>query len=91
MKQFGPTRVYYPNHRIHYVDFEKVTLSNRTYWFDSMENEFGKFLIIQEKRKDGVKFVTKGSILIPLDKMRLFISKMNMIVKNSKKVKQKND
>jgi len=91
MKQFGPTRVYYPNHRIHYVDFEKVTLSNRTYWFDSMENEFGKFLIIQEKRKDGVKFVTKGSILIPLDKMRLFISKMNMIVKNSKKIKQKND
>ena len=91
MKQFGPTRVYYPNHRVHYVDFEKMSFGNRTYWFDIMENEFGKFLIIQEKRKDGVKFVTKGSILIPLDKMRLFISKMNMIVKNSKKIKQKND
>jgi|SRR3989344_2516331 len=84
MKQFGPTRVYYPNHRVHYVDFEKMSFGNRTYWFDIMENEFGNFLIIQEKRKSDSKFVTKGSILIPLDRINNFISNLSKISKSSK-------
>ena len=84
MKQFGSTRVYYPNHRLHYLDFEKLTINNRTYWFDIMDNEFGKFLIIQEKRKSGDKFVTKGSILIPADKIKLFNTYLNKIIRNKK-------
>lgn len=84
MKQFGSTRVYYPNHRIHYVDFEKLIINNRTYWFDIMENEFGKFLIIQEKRKLENKYFTKGSILIPLEKIKLFTSNLNKILNNNK-------
>jgi hypothetical protein len=84
MKQFGPTRVYYPNHRMHYIDFEKITINNKIYWFDIMENEFGKFLIIQEKRKEENKFMTKGSILIPLDKIREFMSSLTKISRSSK-------
>jgi hypothetical protein len=84
MKQFGPTRVYYPNHRLHYIDFEKLNISNRTYWFDIMQNEFGEFLIIQEKRKCDGKFFTKGSILIPLEKIKVFSNSLNKILKNNK-------
>ena len=54
MKQFGPTRVYYPNKRLHYLDFKKINLNNKTFWFDLMENEYGKYLLIQEKRKDNI-------------------------------------
>lgn len=83
LKQFGPTRVYYPNKRIHYIDFEKLKLNNKTYWFDIMENEYGKYLLIQEKRKNG-EWLTKGSILIPLDKINMFIKGLNKIVKSKK-------
>src|SRR3989344_1429147 len=84
MKQWGPTRVYYPNHRIHYVDFEKIAFNNRTYWFDVMENEFGKFLVIQEKRKSNDKFVTKGSILVPLERIKKFTDSLDRISKSSR-------
>ena len=84
MKQFGSTRVYYPNHRMHYLDFEKLTINNRTYWFDIMKNEFGNFLVIQEKRKSGDNYTTKGSILIPSDKIKLFNFYLNKISKSKK-------
>src|SRR3989344_3637826 len=84
MKQFGPTRVYYPNHRLHYLDFEKLILNNKCYWFDIMENEYGKFLAIQEKRKNNDKFITKGSILIPLEKVGLFVNSLDKILNSSK-------
>ena len=87
MKQFGPTRVYYPNHRMHYIDFEKMTINSRTYWFDIMENEFGQFLAIQEKRKNNLGWETKGSILIPIKGVNLFISALNKILK-SKRIKK---
>ena len=83
MKQFGPTRVYYPNHRVHYVDFEKMSFGNRTYWFDIMENEYGNFLLIQEKRKNN-GWITQGSVLIPLNKVNLFINSLSKILKSKK-------
>lgn len=83
LKQFGSTRVYYPNNRLHYVDFEKLKLNNKTYWFDIMENEYGKYLLIQEKRKNG-EWSTKGSVLIPLDKINMFIKSLNKILKSRK-------
>lgn len=84
MKQFGPTRVYYPNHRLHYLDFEKLLINNRYYWFDIMENEYGKFLVIQEKRKGDGKYLTKGSILIPINKVNLFVNSLNKILRSDK-------
>lgn len=87
MKQWGPTRVYYPNHRVHYVDFKKLMINNRTYWFDIMKNEYGSYLLIQEKRKDGKKWTTKGSILIPLKESRKFGSALNEILKDNRLLK----
>ena len=43
MKQFGVTKVYYPNHRIQHFDFERLDYNNKTIWFDILENEFGKY------------------------------------------------
>ena len=84
MKQYGPTRVYYPNHRLHYLDFKKLKAENRTYWFDIMRNEFGAYLLIQEKRKNKGDWMTKGSILIPLKSTGAFISSLNNILKSDK-------
>jgi len=84
LKQFGPTRVYYPNKRIHYLDFKKINLNNKTIWFDLMENEYGKYLLIQEKREESKEFVTKGSILIPLNKAKLFVNSLNKLLKENK-------
>ncbi|MBU2634229.1 MAG: HTH domain-containing protein [Nanoarchaeota archaeon] len=84
MKQFGPTRVYYPNKRLHYLDFKKINLNNKTIWFDLMENEYGKYLLIQEKREENKEFITKGSILIPLNKAKLFVNSLNKLLKENK-------
>ena len=84
MKQFGPTRVYYPNKRIHYLDFKRINLNNKTIWFDLMENEYGKYLLIQEKREEDKVFITKGSILIPLNKAKLFVNSLNKLLKENK-------
>ena len=84
MKQFGPTRVYYPNKRLHYIDFKKINLNNKIFWFDIMENEYGKYLLIQEKRKENDKYSTKGSILIPLEKAKLFVNSLNKLLRENK-------
>ena len=42
MKQFGITKVNYPNYRTHHLDFEKLDYDNKTIWFDILENEFGR-------------------------------------------------
>ena len=84
MKQFGPTRVYYPNHRIHYLDFEKFIHKNRTIWFDILENEYGEYLVIQEKRKNDKEWEAKGSILIPIEGIEGFIKALSKIKKSDK-------
>ena len=86
MKQFGPTRVYYPNHRVHHLDFEKLQLKNKTIWFDILENEFGRSLLIQEKKKDNSKWVTKGSVLIPIESGKEFVRALNKVL-NSKRIR----
>lgn len=80
MKQFGITKVYYPNHRIHHFDFEKLSYNNRTIWFDVLENEFGRYLLIQKKKKDGNEWVHEHSITIPLEQTKKFITALNKIL-----------
>jgi len=87
MKQFGSTRVYYPNKRIHYLDFKKINFGNKVFWFDLMENEYGKYLLIQEKREENKEFTTKGSILVPLNKAKLFVNSLNKLL-NENKIKE---
>lgn len=66
MKKFGVTKVYYPNHRIQHFDFERLDYNNRTIWFDILENEFGRYLLIQKKKKVENEWIHENSITIPL-------------------------
>ena len=87
MKQFGVTKVYYPNNRIHHLDFEKLSYNNRTIWFDVLENEFGRYLLIQKKRKVENKWVHEHSITIPLEQGEEFLKVLSKIL-NSSRIKK---
>ncbi len=67
MKQFGITKVYYPNHRIQHFDFEKFNYDNKTVWFDVLEGESGLYMLIQKKRKVDGGWQHEHSITIPLN------------------------
>lgn len=87
MKQFGITKVYYPNHRIQHFDFEKLDYDNRTIWFDILENEFGKYLLIQKKKKIENEWVHEHSITVPLEQAEQFLRVLNKIL-NSQRMKK---
>ncbi|MBR9683317.1 hypothetical protein GOV03_02140 [Candidatus Woesearchaeota archaeon] len=80
LKQFGITKVYYPNHRVQHFDFEKLTYSNRIIWFDVLENEFGKYLLIQKKKKIDKKWAHEHSITVPLEQSRNFLKVLKKIL-----------
>ncbi len=80
MKQFGVTKVYYPNHRVHHFDFEKFSYNNRIIWFNILENEFGRYLLIQKKKKSGDEWVHEHSITIPLEESENFLNILSRIL-----------
>lgn len=80
MKQFGVTKVYYPNHRIRHFDFERLDYNNKTIWFDVLENEFGRYLLIQKKRKAENEWVHEHSITIPLEQGERFLKVLDKIL-----------
>ena len=84
MKQFGVTKVYYPNHRIQHFDFEKFDYNNRTIWFDILENEFGRYLLIQKKKKVENEWVHEHSITIPLEQCGAFLKVLGKILGSSR-------
>lgn len=86
MKKFGITKVYFPNYRIHHLDFEKLEYNNKTIWFDILENEFGKYLLIQKKKKVNNEWVHEHSITIPLQHCKKFLKSLSKII-NSPRMK----
>lgn len=80
MKEFGITKVYYPNHRIHHFDFEQLKYNNRIIWFDILENEFGRYLLIQKKRKIKNEWLHEHSITIPLERSDQFLKVLSKIL-----------
>ncbi len=80
MKQFGVTKVYYPNNRIHHFDFEQLDYNNKTIWFDVLENEYGKYLLIQKKKKSGNEWIHEHSITIPLDQCERFLKSLDKVL-----------
>lgn len=87
MKQFGVTKVYYPNHRIQHFDFERLDYNNKTIWFDILENEFGKYLLILKKKKIGNDWVHEHSITLPLEHCEQFLKVFEKIL-HSKRMKK---
>ena len=81
MNQFGPTRVYYPNIKVKSFKSEKIEVGARTYYFDLLENQYGRFYLIQEKKKDKDKLQTKGSILVPEKHIKEFVKGISKIAK----------
>ena len=81
MNQYGPTRVYYPNRKVENFKTAKIELGNRTYFFDLLQNQWGRFYLIQEKKKDNNKLQTKGSIIIPEKNIKNFIDGIKNIGK----------
>ena len=43
-----------------------------------LENEFGRFLLIQKKRKDNGKWITKGRI--PIESGKEFVRALNNVL-----------
>jgi len=84
MKQFGVTKVYYPNHRIQHFDFERLDYNNRTIWFDVLENEFGKYLLIQKNKKVGNEWVHENSITLPLEQTEKFLKIITKILHSNR-------
>lgn len=87
IKQFGVTKVYFPNHRIQHFDFEKLDYNNRTIWFDILENEFGRYLLVQKKKKVDDEWVHEHSITIPLEQSDQFLKVLSKIL-NSQRMKK---
>jgi len=86
MKQIGSARVYYPNHRYHHIDFNYFDVGKKRFYLDLVENNYGKSLLLQQKIKEGDKWIMKGSIFIPLKASEDFLKNLKSIL-NSKKLK----
>ena len=86
MKQFGVTKVYYPNHRIQHFDFEKLSYDNRIIWFNILEGEYGLYLFIQKKKKVNGEWVHEHSFTIPLEESEGFLKILDKIL-HSKRTK----
>ena len=88
MKQVGSARIYYPNHRYHHLDFNYFDFGKKRFYFDLIENDFGKSLLIQQKINENGKWVTKGSVFIPLNASNDFLKSLNNILKSKKLQKE---
>lgn len=87
LKQFGVTKVYYPNHRIPHFDFERLDYDNKTIWFDILENEFGKYLLIQKKKKIENEWAHEHSITIPIEQAYRFSKVLYKILHSQRVMK----
>ena len=88
MKQVGSARIYYPNHRYHHLDFQYFDIGKKRFYIDLIENNYGKSILIQQKIKEEDKWVTKGSVFIPLEASLDFIKNLNGILKSKKLQKE---
>ena len=68
-------------------DFEKLDYNNKTIWFDVLESEFGKYILIQKKKKVNGEWVHEHSITLPLALGDRFIKALDKIL-HSERVKK---
>jgi len=87
MKQVGSARIYYPNHRYHHLDFKYFDFGKKRFYIDLIDNNYGKSLLIQQKIKEGERWVMKGSVFIPLEAAKDFLRNFKELM-NSKRLKE---
>jgi len=86
MKQVGSARIYYPNHRYHHLDFQYFDIGKKRFYIDLIENNYGKSILVQQKIKEVDKWITKGSVFIPLDATQEFLKRLKEVL-NSKRLR----
>jgi hypothetical protein len=87
MKQVGSARIYYPNHRFHHLDFQYFDIGKKRFYIDLIENDYGKSILVQQKIKEDDKWITKGSVFIPVEAGEEFLKKLKGIL-SSKRLKK---
>lgn len=75
-KDRGMGALYYKNGRLaHPTDRFSINIDNKFYDFIKLENSEGKFIFIQEKEQDELRFKTiKGGIMVHLNDFDQFLS-----------------
>jgi|ETNmetMinimDraft_2_1059921.scaffolds.fasta_scaffold152702_1 predicted transcriptional regulator len=71
MNQHGPTRVYYP-HIYKTLKAEKLRFNNKIIWFNLIETEKNKFLLIKKSKLINNKWHFESSITIPIEQINDF-------------------
>ena len=87
MKQVGSARIYYPNHRYHHLDFQYFDIGKKRFYIDLIENDYGKSILVQQKIKEADKWITKGSVFIPVEAGEEFLKKLKGVL-SSKRLKK---
>ena len=87
MKQVGSARIYYPNHRYHHLDFQYFDIGKKRFYIDLIENDYGKSILVQQKIKEADKWITKGSVFIPIEAGEEFLKKLKGVL-SSKRLKK---
>ncbi|MDO8563619.1 MAG: hypothetical protein Q7R87_01280 [Nanoarchaeota archaeon] len=82
VKQFGVTKVYYPNHRVHHLDFEQLRFDNKIIWFNLLEGEQGLYLLIRKKKQVGNEWVHEDSITLPITEGERFVASLKKMLKS---------
>ncbi len=94
IKQFGVTKVYYPNHRVHHLDFEQLRFGNKIIWFNLLEGEQGLYLLIRKKKQIGTAWVHEDSITLPISEGERFLDSLQRMLHSPRTkaiIKQKNE
>ena len=68
VKEHGPVRVYYP-HLYKTLKSEKLRYEDKIIWFDLVETEKEKFLLIKKKKQVKDQWQFESSITIPIGKV----------------------
>lgn len=85
----GPTYLYLPNSRlIHPTMKETVEVNGRTYSLCLLQNRFGEFAYIQEKKEKGLADEVGGGILIPLSGFERFVNALNQYMTKLQKIER---
>lgn len=66
--EHGPVRVYYPN-IYKTLRSEKLRFENKIIWFDLIETNNNKFLLIKKKKQIKNQWQFESSITIPIEKL----------------------
>ena len=68
VEEHGPVRVYYP-HIYKTLKSEKLRFDNKIIWFDLIETEKEKFLLIKKKKQVKDQWQFESSIAIPIERV----------------------